>query len=68
MEKNNNILTDDSILEFGNLHKGKKLLVVPASYLLFIYNNKYNIGNALKAYIEDNLDVLEKQKNEEPKY
>lgn len=67
-EKKYPVLTDDSILEFGNLHKGKTLANVPASYLLFVYENNYNTGKALRAYIEDNMDVLKKQRNEEPKY
>ena len=67
-EKKYPVLTDDSILEFGNLHKGKKLINVPASYLLFVYENNYNTGKALRAYIEDNMDVLKKQRDEEPKY
>lgn len=58
-------LTDKSILDFGLKYRGKVLEDVPASYLLFIYNNNYAIGQELKDYIEDNLDVLEKQKEEE---
>jgi uncharacterized protein (DUF3820 family) len=68
MDRNTDVLTDDSILEFGNLHKGKTLANVPASYLLFVYENNYNTGKALRAYIEDNMDVLKKQRDEEPKY
>lgn len=68
MNRDTDILTDESILDFGNLHKGKKLEDVPASYLLFVYDNNYNTGKALRAYIEDNMDVLKKQKDEEPKY
>lgn len=52
-------LTDESEMPFG-IHKGKKLANVPASYLLWLWdNNKCNIG--LKAYIKDNLDVLKEE-------
>ena len=62
------VLTDESILDFGSKFKGKRLIDVPASYLLFVYENNYNTGIPLRCYIEDNLDVLKKQKDEEPKY
>lgn len=51
------VLTDDSIMWFGD-YKGRKLVNVPASYLLYIYNNNKAFGK-LKDYIEDNLQVLE---------
>jgi len=58
-------LTDDSILHYGNKHRGKKLANVPASYLLFIYNEGYTMPALLKAYIVDNLEVLKKQDKDE---
>lgn len=48
--------TDDTILDFG-MHKGKKLINVPDSYLLFLYNEGRAFGK-LKAYIQDNLDSI----------
>lgn len=57
-------LTDESPLEFGQAHRNKLLKNVPAEYLLYIYNNNYAISNDLKEYIEDNLEVLEKEKDE----
>lgn len=43
-------------MKFG-LHKGKKLIDVPASYLIFLYENEKCFGD-LKDYIFDNLDSL----------
>lgn len=57
------VYTDDTVLDFG-IHKGKRLEDVPASYLLYLYENGKSFG-ALHAYIKDNLDVLVKQFQEE---
>ena len=52
-------LTDESPMPFGK-HKNKKMIDVPASYLLFLFEeNKCN--KEVKEYIEDNMDVLKKQ-------
>jgi uncharacterized protein (DUF3820 family) len=53
-------LTDESIMPWG-IHKGKKMANVPASYLLWLYNNDKCFGN-VKFYIKENLDVLTKEK------
>jgi len=50
------ILDDDSIINFGP-YKGRKLINIPAEYLLGIYNNKISDKDLLE-YIKDNLDVL----------
>jgi len=51
-------MDDNSIMKFG-AHKGKHLRDVPDSYLLWLYeNNKCSID--LKEYIEENLDVINK--------
>lgn len=51
------ILDDDSPIPFGK-YKGEKMGNVPAEYLMWLYdNNKCN--QAVKDYIEDNLDVLQ---------
>lgn len=49
-------LTDKDIIDFG-VHKGKSLANIPASYLLWLWDNKKCFGD-LKDYIEDNLDIL----------
>lgn len=51
------MLNDDSLMPWGK-YKGVKMANVPAEYLRWLYdNNKCN--GAVKAYIEDNLDVIE---------
>jgi uncharacterized protein (DUF3820 family) len=55
-------LHDQSIMPFGQ-HRGKKLEDVPAYYLLWLYHNHY-IGPDLVEYVEDNLDVLQKEVKE----
>ena len=52
-------LTDESICPFGK-HKGKKLGNVPASDLLYMWEN-YKLYGDFKQYIEDNLDVIKSQ-------
>lgn len=66
-------LTDKSIMTFG-MHKGKELQDVPATWLMWYYNqitDKINKGTKLnkvetdfKEYIEDNMEVLKKELNE----
>ncbi len=66
------MLTDNSPMPFGKAHKGKKMANVPASYLLWLYNEPSmqttltNSYPGLKAYIEDNLQGLQAEggKNE----
>lgn len=53
------MLTDNDLMPFGK-YKGEKLANVPASYLLWLYdNNKCN--QYLREYIEDNMDVLNEE-------
>ena len=52
-------LTDESIMPWGK-HKGAKMIDVPASYLIFMYNEK-KVCPMVKEYIEDNLDVLNEE-------
>lgn len=54
------MLTDNDPMPYG-IHKGKALANVPASYLLWLY--KWNQAEpAVRAYIEDNLDILENER------
>ena len=49
-------MDDSSLMPFGK-YKGDKMINVPASYLLWLYNeNKCNKN--VRDYIEENLDVL----------
>ena len=52
-------LTDTSLMPFGKF-KGKKMIDVPAKYLLYLYEHGLSAGSA-KDYIIDNLDGLRKE-------
>lgn len=52
--------TDESVITFG-LHKGKRLIDIPASYLIYLYDNGLTNG-PLGDYIKENMDVLRKEK------
>lgn len=56
-------LNDESPLVFGKEHKGKALINVPATYLLYIYSTWTRTAAlaSLIAYIDDNMDVLNAQ-------
>jgi hypothetical protein len=56
-------LTDNDKMPFGK-YKGKSLIEVPASYLIYCYEN-YNLREALKNYIKNNMDVLKQQAKDE---
>lgn len=58
--------TDSTIIDFGQ-HKGKTLANVPASYLLWLFGEGLSGRPVLKAYIEDNKQVLEQQAKAERK-
>ena len=51
--------TDETPMPFG-VHKGKKMANVPADYLIWCYQQSW-IKSDLKAYIEENMDVLKKE-------
>lgn len=60
-------LTDKSIMPFGK-HKGTEMANVPAEYLLWLYAEYTEpnpifgfINQQVKAYIEDNLDILKSE-------
>lgn len=57
--KKNILLNDQSEMTFGKQFKGKKLLEVPSSYLLWVWDNtdvkeKFLLGQ----YIYDNMEGL----------
>lgn len=52
-------LSDSSLMPFGQ-HKGEKMIDVPASYLIWLFENNKCNGD-VKEYIKDNLDVLKQQ-------
>lgn len=47
---------DQSLMPFGK-HQGKKMEDVPASYLLWLWNDDVQHPD-VRAYIEDNMSVL----------
>lgn len=55
-------LTDNDLMPWGQ-HKGVKMANVPASYLIWLYEEKKCSGN-VKDYIKENLDVLKREINE----
>lgn len=55
------ILTDTSIMPFGKKYKDLKMIEVPASYLIYIYSENYNIPRNLREYIVDNMQALEQE-------
>lgn len=61
-----NKYTDESKMPFGE-HEGKPLEEVPADYLLYIHRAFSNLDPGLKAYIDENFDVLIHQSHEQDK-
>ncbi|WP_430811292.1 MULTISPECIES: putative quorum-sensing-regulated virulence factor [unclassified Carboxylicivirga] len=63
-------LTDNDPMPYGK-HQGKPMIDVPASYLMWLWENnkvKKTSGgtrNAVYWYIHENLDVIEKELNEQ---
>lgn len=49
-------LTDNSLMPYGK-HKGEKMANVPASYLIWLYDNNRCSGS-VKEYIKENYDSL----------
>lgn len=57
--------TDETEMPFGK-HKGQKLANVPASYLLWWFDEcKRDDWRDLQAYVKDNLQVLQVQAKSE---
>lgn len=57
------VLKDESPMPWGK-YKGDKMENVPAAYLLWLDRENKATGS-VKAYIDDNIDVLHKQVKEE---
>ena len=51
-------LTGETILNYGNCHKGTKLKDVPAYYLKQLIDYEYIIPNNLTCYISENWDYI----------
>lgn len=52
-------LQDNSPMPFGK-YKNEKMVNVPASYLMWLYDEK-KCTPEVREYIEDNLDVLKEE-------
>jgi len=55
-------LNDNSLMPYGK-YKGEKMANVPANYLLWLWDND-KCCESVREYIEDNMDVLEKEVRE----
>ena len=53
------MLTDNDEMPWGK-HAGTKMQDVPASYLIYLFENRLCHGEVL-AYIEENMEVLRMQ-------
>jgi len=53
------MLTDNSLIPFGK-YTGQKLANVPASYLIWIFENNKCTAEIAK-YINENMDVLKEE-------
>ena len=58
-------MTDQDLMPFGK-HKGEKMANVPADYLLFLHRGGRIFGG-IKQYINDNLELLEKEAEKKKK-
>ena len=52
-------LEDNSLMPWGK-YKGEKMANVPATYLMWLYNNE-KCNAEVQAYIEDNMDALKEE-------
>jgi len=57
-----NQLTDESPMPWG-IHKGTRMANVPASYLIYVYENE-KCDYAVSKYILDNWDFLKMEAKE----
>jgi uncharacterized protein (DUF3820 family) len=55
-----NMMEDTDQMPFGK-HKGKALANVPGDYFLWLYKGDLSKYPKLKAYIEDNMEILKKE-------
>lgn len=59
-------MTDESLMPHWSKYKGQKIGNVPASYLIWLYEdfglkNSGELHRLLREYIEENMDVLRKE-------
>lgn len=51
--------TDEHKMPFGK-YIGQKLIDIPDSYLLWLYENGKNLPTGLRLYLEDNIEAIKK--------
>ena len=60
-------INDDSLMPFGK-YRNVKMANVPASYLIWLYNTGGNTYSDVRAYIKNNLEILQKEVEQINKY
>ncbi len=56
-------LTDNSLMPFGK-HKGVAMVNVPATYLMWLYEQSdFKKNSPIGVYVKDNLQALEQEKS-----
>lgn len=61
------ILTDESVMPGTGKHAGKKMVNVPADYLIWCWENG-KCSRSVAAYVTDNMDVLRLQVKQSNKF
>lgn len=51
---------DNTLFPFGR-YRGTKICNVPATYLIWAYEEVDHLDKDIKAYIEDNMDLLKEE-------
>ena len=59
-------MTDNDLMPFGT-HKDKPMIKVPASYLMWFWEYGNGWSN-VRAYIRDNLEILQKEVEQNNKF
>lgn len=59
IKQKTNVLTDYSRMPFGK-HEGKEMANVPASYLMWFYQQNWPVIE----YIRDNMDAIQQELNQ----
>lgn len=60
-------LFDNSVMPWG-IHKGKRMINVPAKYLLFLFDNGKCSDPFVRDYIIENIEVLRSEAREKTTY
>jgi len=58
-------VTEDTLLAYGRQHRGKALKDIPASYLVWMYEQGRNVPRRYTDWILEKIDLLEMAAKEE---